>query len=484
MAVTTSSEDAGVTVELRSAAAAEALLLDVVHRHADALLRVAETHSLCADDAHDAYQRSLEHFLRNGRRLRRETAERWLFTVIKHEAQAVRRARSALVASEDVDFDRLEARWDASPEDRALASDSIARSAEALRSLKPQEVRALWLRAGGSSYAEIQAATGWSYTKVNRCLTEGRRAFLARCAELEAGEECERWRGVLAAVAGGEARAEDLTALRPHLRRCAACKATLRALHASGASIATVLPPGLVGAAALEGHGRAERLEAAGRWLTRLYEALAGPLQERVATGALKWQAAAEAAASGKVAAVVASTVALAGGGAVAAQDTVRPVRSASDRSASVAGEPLRASQTVLTRPSLPIASPARGQPRAVVPDAGRATPAGGTRVFRSAGARREARFATRGAPGAREFRVDAAGGDPAANEFAARKPRRRVTGTVVRATMQPPAITIAPARRFPGRTDFSTTPRRGAPPGPAASRSPPESPDASEFGP
>ncbi len=141
--------EAGTTEasDLRSAAAAEALLLDVVHRHADELLRVARAHSLCADDAHDAYQRSLEHFLRNGRRLRRETADRWLFTVVKREAGAVRRARSTLVASEDVDFDRLEARWDASPEDRALAADAVSRSAEALRSLKPQEVRALWLRA-------------------------------------------------------------------------------------------------------------------------------------------------------------------------------------------------------------------------------------------------------------------------------------------------------------------------------------------------
>jgi DNA-directed RNA polymerase specialized sigma24 family protein len=30
------------------------------------------------------------------------------------------------------------------------------------------------LQAEGYSYAEIQAITGWSYTKVNRCLAEGR----------------------------------------------------------------------------------------------------------------------------------------------------------------------------------------------------------------------------------------------------------------------------------------------------------------------
>ncbi len=58
---------------LRSAADAEALLLDVVGRHAEELMRVARRHSLCADDAHDAYQRSLELFLRHGRRLRAES---------------------------------------------------------------------------------------------------------------------------------------------------------------------------------------------------------------------------------------------------------------------------------------------------------------------------------------------------------------------------------------------------------------------------
>ncbi len=112
MAVTTSHEDAtgAQTTQVRSAAAAEALLLDVVRRNADELLRIARMHSLCLDDAHDAYQRSLEQFLRHGRRLRGETADGWLFTVVKREAQAVRRARSEFVGDDEIDFDRLEAR--------------------------------------------------------------------------------------------------------------------------------------------------------------------------------------------------------------------------------------------------------------------------------------------------------------------------------------------------------------------------------------
>lgn len=491
MAVTTSYEDAGEKVELRSPAAAEALLLEVVHGHGDELLRVAAAHSLCADDANDAYQRSLEHFLRNGRRLRRETADRWLFTVVKREAQAVRRARGELVGVEETDLDRLEARHDASPEDHALAADAVTRSAEALRSLKPQEVRALWLRAGGRSYAEIQQATGWSYTKVNRCLTEGRRAFLARCAQLEAGAECERWHGVLAALAGGEARAEDLAALRPHLRRCAACKATLRALHASSASVRTVLPPGLVGVGAAEGHGGLERLEAAGRWLARLYAEIAGPVQERAATSAWKWHAAVEAAAGGKVAAVAASTVALAGGGVVVGHDAAGPARPAAERAATIlTGARGTAPKTVRRQPAHGVAS-AGARLATIAPEHGsvrsRVAPAA-----RSAGVRAKARSAGAGSSGGPEFGIDPgrAAGDPgggagAAGDFADTSRRQRTSsGAGARESTRRSDTGVASSSTLAGADFTRATPSAATASHPPRARPAPASTAASEFGP
>ena len=48
---------------------AEELVLATITQHADALLRTARRHSLCADDASDAYQRGLEIFLRNAGRV-------------------------------------------------------------------------------------------------------------------------------------------------------------------------------------------------------------------------------------------------------------------------------------------------------------------------------------------------------------------------------------------------------------------------------
>jgi DNA-directed RNA polymerase specialized sigma24 family protein len=56
----------------------------------------------------------------------------------------------------------------------------------AMRQLKPDERRALILfyameasRGDGGRYRHIMRATGWSYTKVNRCLSEGREALRA-----------------------------------------------------------------------------------------------------------------------------------------------------------------------------------------------------------------------------------------------------------------------------------------------------------------
>ena len=68
----------------------------------------------------------------------------------------------------------------------------------------------MWLKAQGLTYAEIGELTGWSYTKVNRCITEGRRAFIERYERIESGKECERWAPVLSAMADGEATAEQL----------------------------------------------------------------------------------------------------------------------------------------------------------------------------------------------------------------------------------------------------------------------------------
>ena len=78
--------------------------------------------------------------------------------------------------------DRIDPGNGANVEDLCERIDERRRAERDLPRLKPQERRALGLLAAGHSYKEICALTGWTYTKVNRSVTEGRR----RLRELEA----------------------------------------------------------------------------------------------------------------------------------------------------------------------------------------------------------------------------------------------------------------------------------------------------------
>lgn len=286
--------------------AAEELILRTVAAHADSLLRTARRYSLCPDDAQDAYQRALEIFMAHADRLDGANAAGWLHVVVKREAHAIRSSRQRLVGASEVDLDAHVAQLPTSDE-RLATFDLVGRAAEALQRLKPQELRALWLKAEGHSYNEICALTGWSYTKVNRCLTEGRRNFLARYATIESGAECERWLPVISAMVDGEATPEQMMDLRPHLRNCPGCRATLATLQGSSAPLGAILPiPLAVGTGLLDDHMT--------NLIARTYEAMFGGFHERAIHSFTKAQGVIEAASAGKLAAVTASAVAVVGG--------------------------------------------------------------------------------------------------------------------------------------------------------------------------
>lgn len=237
----------------------ERFIVDVLARNADALLRTAERNSLCLDDAHDAYQRAMEVFTRRAHRLDRRGVVPWLHTVVRNEATRVRSARRD-VGPEPADPGRGQLDVEASPpEDRVLSTDRTARATEALKTLKADELRAVWLRALGLTYEEIRSETGWTWTKVNRCLAEGRTRFLDHYSGIESGEVCRRWAPVLSAMVDGEATSQDVLAVRPHLRNCPSCRATLRDLSRAERSIGIVIPLGVVGVAA-KAAGVAERV--------------------------------------------------------------------------------------------------------------------------------------------------------------------------------------------------------------------------------
>jgi RNA polymerase sigma factor (sigma-70 family) len=216
--------------------------LALIEKHGAAILSTARKYSLSAEDAEDAYQRGLEILLTKAPSTDEDDLVPWLKTVVKHEAFAIRRhrKRTLLVGDEQQLMDPTSQEPPA--ELHAERLERLRLGAEAMSRLKPQEIRCLVLRAEGYSYAEIAAATGWSLTKVNRSLTEGRSAFRRRVAGIEAGAECERLAPLVSRLADGEASSEDLRALRPHLRGCLSCRATLRDYREAPSWVAGAMP--------------------------------------------------------------------------------------------------------------------------------------------------------------------------------------------------------------------------------------------------
>ena len=297
----------------------DAMVVEMVQGHAESLLRMARRHSICADDAHDAYQRGFEIFLKHASRLEPERAPAWMRTVVKHEALAIRRIRQRDMGPAEFEADTIEARNAPSPEEQATSSDYVERSAEALQRCKPQEVRALWLSAQGNSYDEIQEITGWTRTKVTRCIYEGRQSFLARYAGIESGAECERWQPLLSSLVDGEASTDELLELRPHLRRCSSCRAVVRELHRAQAPLAVVFP--VAGVVLVS-----DQAEPAGHVFVRVYESVSNWLTERAASSIVRAQMLIDGAAGSavKATAVAATAATVAGGGAVAIEHSSR----------------------------------------------------------------------------------------------------------------------------------------------------------------
>jgi RNA polymerase sigma factor (sigma-70 family) len=275
--------------------------LRLLERHGRQILATARRYSASADDAEDAYQRGLEILLTKAPTTREQELVPWLKTVVKHEAFAIRRQRERATPTTDDGQPGDGAGPDAAAHDHAERYERLHMGAEALRRLKPQEVRCLVLKAEGYSYKEICRLTGWTYTKVNRCLTEGRKAFLDRVAGIEAGRECVRLAPLISKLADGEAGAVELRALRPHLRGCLVCRERLRGFRAAPARVAALAP-----AAVVAGHGPLRG------WL----ESVLGAAQHKAAAVGERAHAAAELATGQKIAAVAASAAALGGGGA------------------------------------------------------------------------------------------------------------------------------------------------------------------------
>ncbi len=258
-----------------SDAARKRAAVEMIRRYESTLKRTAMRFSISPEDAEDAYQRALEIALTKAPTTDLAELIRWTQTVTKHEALAVRQGREKLLGrqprrprtAEDATA-RIPA-GGAGPAEQVERREEVARSREALRTLKPAELRALGLLAEGYSYAEIGEMTGFSQTKVNRVLAEGRARFRSFVAGSEDGSRCRTLQPLLSAFCDGEARPGEATAVREHLRACSRCRATMRSYRSApriAAALLPLLPPSrsLLGRVHDLATGLAARLPGAG----------------------------------------------------------------------------------------------------------------------------------------------------------------------------------------------------------------------------
>ena len=164
------------------------MLCQLLDRDGPKLRHQARLHAQRPGDAEDALQDACVQFLRyyDGSA---EDALRWMYVVVKRCAWAIARRASR---TRELGYEVPTA--DGNGAERGIASiderPGIAETAERreaaserfglLAELKPDERMALLLLGFGFSYQEIALRRGWTYTKVNRCIAEGRAAVRKR----------------------------------------------------------------------------------------------------------------------------------------------------------------------------------------------------------------------------------------------------------------------------------------------------------------
>jgi RNA polymerase sigma factor (sigma-70 family) len=150
------------------------------------LLRIAERNSISRADAEEALQEAFIAFLRAYDPERGAHPLAWLTLVMKRECwQKTKREHLDRRAGQEAESGEGEigcsleliADPSRSPQEAAELREEVRELRTRFSRLKPQERRALSLLCLGYSYREIGEITGWTHTKINRCVSEGRAAL-------------------------------------------------------------------------------------------------------------------------------------------------------------------------------------------------------------------------------------------------------------------------------------------------------------------
>jgi DNA-directed RNA polymerase specialized sigma24 family protein len=140
----------------------------------DHLMRIARHNTRSEADADDAFQEAFVCFLTEYDPGRGSPALPWLTLALKRRCWRLNERRNPpldpWVLAEVVGVESV----------ATDLADRVGERDEArgrLAVLKPDERSAVVLHAAGFTYGEIGRRRGWTHTKVNRCLYEGRRAL-------------------------------------------------------------------------------------------------------------------------------------------------------------------------------------------------------------------------------------------------------------------------------------------------------------------
>ncbi len=156
------------------------LAAELYSNHNRRLLAIANQNSSTTQDAeealHDAFALFIDHFNpKSGApplAWLTLTLKRCCWATYRHQ-QLVTTTANAPTTSSATPRHSL-AETPRQPHEIAEINDATRQIQANFKTLKPQERKALTLLALGYSYREIATLTNWTYTKVNRCITEGR----------------------------------------------------------------------------------------------------------------------------------------------------------------------------------------------------------------------------------------------------------------------------------------------------------------------
>ncbi len=178
------------TAEQQRRAQVQKLAGQIYDQHRDRLLAIARSNCDGVEQAEEALQDAFVFFIDRFDPASEAPPLAWITLTLKRRCWALYRLRRRSWQQrserdgESCSNEELLGRSTRHPDDLLDLAEEVVVTRSRLTELKRDERRAISLLALGYSYKEIAAMNRWTYTKVNRCVAEGRAALRSgQCAK-------------------------------------------------------------------------------------------------------------------------------------------------------------------------------------------------------------------------------------------------------------------------------------------------------------